>query len=156
MAGMALGEEAAQVGVAFGVRDVEEDARASFGAVKRQLAADDKADARLFGGLEGAHHPIKAVAIGDAEGVVPELGSTREEGLRGGASPEEREVTAGSKLDEHCSGEQYSCSRRRGEGEEPPRRQDARREGIGPLTFLSWRLGGPSFLWAPGGALIWS
>jgi hypothetical protein len=57
--------------------------------VHGDLAADDEPHAQLLGRLERAHHPVEAVAVGHAEGVVPEPRRALDERPRGRASTEE-------------------------------------------------------------------
>ena len=78
---VAVGENPAEVLVSLARRDIEPEPsgflsaglRARRLSVDRHLAADDEPDARFLCGLEGANHPVQAVAVGHAERVVAEL-----------------------------------------------------------------------------------
>jgi hypothetical protein len=67
--------------------------------VDRELAADDELEPQLLGLLVRADDAVEAVAIGDSDGVVAELGGALDEALGGGAGLEEGVVGAGAELD---------------------------------------------------------
>jgi hypothetical protein len=90
MALVALRQETAKVSIPLVRRDMDEHVieRGSFLRVDGHFAAHHETHPDLVRRLERADHPVEAVAIGDADGIVPELRRTLDEGTRRRASPE--------------------------------------------------------------------
>jgi hypothetical protein len=97
---MALGENAAEVRVARGILDVHRHERMRRSGSEGQLAADDEAHAVSRRFFVRTNHSVQAVAVGDAEPVVSDLGGAFDDRFRGGRRAQKREIRSGEKLDE--------------------------------------------------------
>ena len=90
-------EEAAEVRVAGVVLDVHRDAGVGRRRARRELVAHDEPHAVLRRFFLRPDHSVEAVTVGDAEGVVSELGGAPHELLGRRRGLEEREARAGGR-----------------------------------------------------------